>query len=61
MEPPYTERYVRWCERSAIQLMDSLLLDRSDIFTEIGYCIFAESPPLDGQFLYTVLIVADEV
>lgn len=27
MEPPYTERYVRWCERSAIQLMDSLLLD----------------------------------
>lgn len=27
IEPPYTERYVRWCERSAIQLMDSLLLD----------------------------------
>ena len=23
--------------------------------------IFAESPPLDGQFLYTVQIVADEV
>ena len=34
---------------------------RSDIFTERGYCIFAESPPLDEQFLYTVLIVADEV
>ena len=33
----------------------------SDIFTERGYCIFAESPPLDGQFLYAVLIVADEV
>ena len=31
------------------------------IFTERGYCIFAESPPLDEQFLYTVLIVADEV
>ena len=27
IEPPYTERYVRWCERSAAQLMGSLLLD----------------------------------
>ena len=27
IEPPYTERYVRWCGRSAIQLMDSLLPD----------------------------------
>jgi hypothetical protein len=27
IEPPYTERYVRWCERSANQLMVSLLLD----------------------------------
>ncbi len=27
VEPPYTERYVRWCERSATQLMGSLLLD----------------------------------
>lgn len=27
IEPPYTERYVRWCERSATQLMGSLLLD----------------------------------
>ena len=26
-EPPYTEPYVRWCERSANQLMVSLLLD----------------------------------
>ena len=24
-EPPYTERYVRWCGRSANQLMVSLL------------------------------------
>ena len=27
IEPPYTERYVWWCERSATQLMGSLLLD----------------------------------
>ena len=26
-EPPCTERYARWCERSANQLMISLLLD----------------------------------
>ena len=28
IEPPYTEPYVRWCERSTSQLMASLLLDR---------------------------------
>ena len=27
IEPPCTERYARWCERSAAQLMGSLLLD----------------------------------
>ena len=27
IEPPYTEPYVRWCERSTSQLMASLLLD----------------------------------
>jgi len=26
-EPPYAERHVRWCERTAVQIMDSLLLD----------------------------------
>ena len=26
-EPPYTERYVRWCERTASQIMGGLLLD----------------------------------
>ena len=26
-EPPCTERYARWCERSAGQIMVSLLLD----------------------------------
>ena len=26
-EPPCTERYARWCERTANQLMVSLLLD----------------------------------
>ena len=29
IEPPCTERYARWCERSAAQLMGSLLLDFS--------------------------------
>ena len=28
IEPPFTERYARWCERSANQLMISLLLDQ---------------------------------
>jgi len=27
IEPPCTERYARWCERSATQPMGSLLLD----------------------------------
>ena len=27
MEPPYADPHVRWCERSASQLMASLLLD----------------------------------
>ncbi|WP_280115793.1 hypothetical protein [Dolosigranulum pigrum] len=27
IEPPYTDPYVRWCERSTSQLMASLLLD----------------------------------
>ena len=26
-EPPCTERYARWCERSTAQIMSSLLLD----------------------------------
>ena len=30
-EPPCTERYARWCERSTAQIMSSLLLDLSDI------------------------------
>ena len=27
IEPPYTDPYVQWCERSTSQLMASLLLD----------------------------------
>ncbi|WP_208959077.1 hypothetical protein [Dolosigranulum pigrum] len=30
IEPPYTDPYVRWCERSTSQLMASLLLDSND-------------------------------
>ena len=28
-EPPCTERYARWCERSTAQIMSSLLLDHT--------------------------------
>ncbi len=35
IEPPYTEPYVRWCERSTSQLMASLLLDF--IVESLGY------------------------
>jgi len=28
VEPPYTERYVRWCERSVGEVITYLLLDR---------------------------------
>ena len=31
IEPPCTERYARWCERSAAQLMGSLLLDLREL------------------------------
>ena len=31
IEPPYTDPYVRWCERSTSQLMASLLLDWGNI------------------------------
>ncbi len=27
IEPPYTERYVRWCERTVIKIINYLLLD----------------------------------
>ena len=27
IEPPYTERYVRWCERSVGEIIAYLLLD----------------------------------
>ena len=37
IEPPCTERYARWCERSANQLMISLLLDY--IFIEKTSCV----------------------
>ena len=30
IEPPCTERYARWCGRSAAQLMSSLLPDKAD-------------------------------
>ena len=30
-EPPYTERYVRWCERSVSEIITHLLLDSQPI------------------------------
>ena len=38
IESPGTERYARWCERSATQLMSSLLLDFSSCICTIYSC-----------------------
>ena len=46
IEPPYTDPYVRWCERSTSQLMASHLLDQisgSSVQLEGGL-----SPLLEG-------------
>ena len=40
IEPPCTEPYARWCERTATQIMGSLLLD---------YFIFADFISADNQ------------
>ena len=40
IEPPYTDPYVRWCERSTSQLMASLLLDCARHGRQLG----GESP-----------------
>ena len=37
IEPPYTDPYVRWCERSTSQLMASLLLDYGEILDVTSY------------------------
>ncbi len=43
MEPPYTERYVRWCERSGVN--HPLLLDLDQ---EIGKkCVRDPDKPMD--------------
>ena len=39
IEPPYTDPYVRWCERSTSQLMASLLLDSMMLFCVQRYLI----------------------
>ena len=45
IEPPCTERYARWCERSAAQLMGSLLLDLprmgSNLVVKVHYTLTA--------------------
>ena len=40
IEPPCTERYARWCERSANQLMISLLLDCIMVSRRDGFLLF---------------------
>ena len=54
IEPPCTERYARWCERSASQLMGSLLLDTDymkKIHTDISFFLFT------NYFLYGIVRV----
>ena len=51
IEPPCTERYARWCERSATQLMGSLLLD----FGGQGWIRTIEV--VDGRFTVDTIIL----
>ena len=37
IEPPCTERYARWCERSATQLMGSILLEWLYFYSHFFY------------------------
>ena len=46
-EPPCTERYARWCERSATQIMGSLLLDYFNEGLEVGAVV--NDSPVDCQ------------
>jgi len=34
IEPPYTERYVRWCERTVIKIINYLLLDLCNLIKQ---------------------------
>jgi hypothetical protein len=49
-EPPYTEPYVRWCERTVAEIISYLLLDANnvyklcqggDAYACVGICILA--------------------
>ena len=44
-EPPYTERYVRWCEGTVREIIPHFLLDKNDF--------------LRDNYLDTPLLVAD--
>jgi len=46
MKPPYTEPYVRWCERSGVS--HPLLLDYSEDFSEVTD-IPGEVPDISGK------------
>ena len=52
IEPPCTERYARWCERSAAQLMGSLLLDFSGSTLVQFWFFFAETVVFRGNFCH---------
>ena len=54
IEPPCTERYARWCERSANQLMISLLLDLQCLVSEKSFLlgkssVYGKERDLDGS------------
>ncbi|VTU58194.1 hypothetical protein AMBR_FBHANALA_01353 [Dolosigranulum pigrum] len=46
IEPPYTDPYVRWCERSTSQLMASLLLDNNQLFNRSSLSILSTKLPV---------------
>src|SRR5699024_10359437 len=59
MKPPYTERYVRWCERTGVN--HSLLLDyvyKSLVRNHI--CFFEENEGFQSNFAYAIIKAATQ-
>jgi hypothetical protein len=52
IEPPYTDRYVRWCERTLSKIITQLLLDRQAVHP---LCIDTDVAVRDKGLLSSVL------
>ena len=63
IETPYTERYVRCCERSVTQLMGDLLLDfiRTILVLPVGYTFLPDFPcETDKMNHHNTVLVRDK-